>query len=128
MTFLQILIRTADHVAAYPPELPAEPGSLAFHKNEVYVVLDCREDYAYICRLRTPQRFSHQGRGTKALRWLCRAADKTQIELYLYALPQRSCPLSTERLRNWYMKAGFQQTDGALFIRMPLPRTLRPAL
>ena len=63
---------------------------------------------------------SNKGYGTKLLELLCDEADKYKITVWVWPLPEESKKaISLNKLKSWYIKFGFEQSDGTFMIRKP---------
>lgn len=64
---------------------------------------------------------TNKGYGTKLLYLLCDEADKYQITLWVWPLPDKKSQkvISLDKLKLWYNKFGFEQSDGIFMKRKP---------
>lgn len=64
---------------------------------------------------------TNKGYGTKLLHLLCDEADKYQITLWVWPLPDEKSKkvISLDKLKLWYNKFGFEQGDETFMKRKP---------
>lgn len=63
---------------------------------------------------------TNKGYGTRLLDLLCVEADKYQITLWVWPLPEENKKaISLDKLKSWYYRFGFEQGDGTFMIRKP---------
>ncbi len=61
---------------------------------------------------------TNKGYGTRLLHLLCDEADKYKITLWVWPLPEESeKTIPLDKLKSWYNKFGFEQSDGTFMIR-----------
>lgn len=132
MTFIEEFYNTAidnDFVkrrSVYPSDLKKVSGSIAGKVFGVLLVLDIHTDFVHLVRI-----YRRKGRGwwdkdmrdrsgyaSKALRCLCRWADKYCFELRLNVVPFGHCTMTEEELRSWYERNGFVG-KGVWMVRKP---------
>lgn len=120
-TFLEDFIDGSNR-SNYPKELARTPGSIAGKVYGTQIVIDVCIDDVHLVRLRVAKSDTGQGYGGKALRWLCKLADKHNLAIALQPIANHHKALDDTTLLLWYKRHGFKLTRSVWMVRKPVKK------
>lgn len=85
------------------------------------------EDSYLLTILKVDKEHRGKGYGSQLLKLVCAAADKEEVDLYVFACPFDGCPFDREVLEDWYKRHGFvERSKYDRLVRVSPTRSVKP--